>query len=170
MGTTSRFRGLGIFVALWAVLGSSTVHAWTVTAFQVTRVTTSYSLEHGGPGGSAYNLSCGDGQVLVGVNARAGAYIDRIQGICRPVTGQGAWTGSESLTGTAGGSGGNAVTRRCPANHAVTGFTGRKGAFLGQVALECTRLASGDSIDITQRTVLSAFGGPGGTAFNTTRC
>lgn len=138
--------------------------------FTVSRLTTSYSGERGGGGGFPFNLSCNDGQVLVGVNARAGALVDRLQGLCRPVTATGAWTGSESVTGSAGGNGGSAVTRRCPANYAVSGFRGRQGAFLDQVAFECTRLASNDSFDTSQRVVLGAVGGLGGSSFGVTRC
>jgi hypothetical protein len=139
-------------------------------SFTVSRLTTSYSGERGGGGGFPFNLSCTDGQVLVGVNARAGLVVDRLQGLCRPVTAQGAWTGSESGTGSAGGGGGNAVTRRCPQNYAVSGFSGRQGAVLDRVSFECTRLASNDSFDTTQRTMLSAVGGLGGSEFGVTRC
>ena len=141
MITERRSRWCGI-VALVALLGSNAVLAQATHSFQVIRLTTSYSGERGGSGGLAYNLSCPDGRVLVGVHARAGTVVDGVRGICRPVTAQGAWTGSESVTPTAGGGGGNAVTRRCPTNYAVSAFQGRQGAILDQIALECTRLAS----------------------------
>jgi hypothetical protein len=166
----SRSSAAAIVVGLMFLCLGSAVSAQSVTSFQVTRVTNSYSAERGGTAGTPFNLSCPDGRVLVGVQARAGLVVDRIQGICRPVTGAGAWTGSESTTVAAGGNGGSAVTRRCPANYAVSGFAGRQGQVLDQIALECTRLSAGDAFDTSQRTLLPAFGGSLGTAFSVTRC
>ncbi len=74
----------------------------------------------GGQGGDDFQLVCPDGQVLVGVRARTGDVVDRVQAICRPLvlTFVGAtYTittgGPTTTTGTAGGEGGREVSVMC---------------------------------------------------------
>jgi hypothetical protein len=142
-----------------------------IHALQVTRLAPSYTGIRGGSGGRPFNLSCSDGEVLVGVNARSGAFVDRLQGVCSRVTSTGAWTGSLRNTSSAGGTGGSSRTRRCPSGFAVSGFSGRRGAYIDRLVLECSRLGgSGAFSSNPSRQNLSAIGGSGGGAFGTTRC
>jgi hypothetical protein len=96
-------------VALVASAWTATsVHAAPVTkSIQVSRIASDSTNRVGGSGGSPYNLSCSEGQVLIGIQAREGLYVDGVTGICRGVTTSGSWTSTQSLTGSAGGSGGS---------------------------------------------------------------
>jgi len=158
----------GVLVAFAAV--SFPAFSQTVHNVQVTRLTPDSTLRKGGSSGSQYNLSCSDGEVLVGVNARAGNVVDRVQGVCTRVTSTGAWTGSLRFTGSAGGSGGSTRNRRCPSGYALSGFSGRSGSLIDRLVLECTRLSSDGSFNTNQRQNLAGIGGSGGTAFSKTRC
>lgn len=157
-----------IFVAAFPV--GIPVYAEVVHSLQMSRLTPSSTLRRGGSGGWNYNLSCSEGWVLVGVNARAGSWLDRIQGICSRVTSSGAWTGSRSNTSSAGGPGGTATSRLCPSGYAINGFDGRAGGYIDQLIVVCSRLTSSNSIDGARSIRLPAIGGSGGSAFTTTTC
>lgn len=154
-------------LALAAPLASAQVSH----SVQVARLTADSTLRQGGGGGIGYNLSCPAGQVLVGLNAAAGLSVDRIQGVCSAITATGNWTGPLSLTATVGGPSGFAANRVCPANFAISGFSGRAGSVIDRLVLECTRLGAGGTLNTTvARQNLAAIGGGGGTAFGVTRC
>ena len=156
---------------LTLALVAPTALAQVVHNIQVTRLTSISTERRGGAGGVAYNLSCPAGQVLVGLNAAAGFSVDRIQGVCSAITATGNWTGPLSPTGTVGGPSGFAANRICPANFAITGFSGRAGSVIDRLVLECTRLAAGGVLNTTvARQNLASIGGTGGTDFALTRC
>ena len=60
----------------------------------------------GGSGGDAFVTNCSDDEVLVGVRARADAWLDSIAPRCVKVTDAGAWQGTVRTLGVAGGTGG----------------------------------------------------------------
>jgi len=159
------------YLGAGVVLPGLISHAAAVTHnVKVARLTPSSTRRRGGSGGFAYNLSCPEGSVLVGIGARSGSLVDQVRGLCRRITNTGAWTGGEMLTGTAGGPGGSQRTRRCPSGFALSGFSGRASNVINQLRLECTRLGSNGNLNTSQRTTLSTVGGNGGTSFSTTRC
>lgn len=164
--TRPRPGALLVLLALAAPMASAQVSH----SIQVTRLTSDSTLRQGGGGGIAYNLSCAAGQVLVGLNAAAGLSVDRIQGVCS-ATSAGNWTGPLTFTATTGGPSGFAANRMCPANFAISGFSGRAASVIDRLVLECTRLAAGGTFNTTvARQNLGAIGGGGGTAFGVTRC
>ncbi len=138
---------------------------------QISRVAGASTGLRGGTGGSPYNLSCSEGQVLIGVDARAGLAVDRIEGRCVAITAGGNWTGSQFSAGATGGSGGLAVSRICPTNYVVSGFGGRQGLYLDSLTLQCRRLGSNATLTTTVPAVtLTPIGGSGGSAFTVTSC
>lgn len=169
---SSLARGLFRLFALSGVLALAApmAAAQLTHSIPVARLTSDSTLRQGGGGGIGYNLSCTAGQVLVGLNAAAGFQVDRIQGVCS-ATSAGNWTGPLTFTGTTGGPGGVGANRMCPANFAISGFSGREGLVIDRLVLECTRLAAGGTFNTTvARQNLAAIGGTGGTAFGVTRC
>jgi len=166
-----RRQGLQLCVMLLALTLSGPASAEVVHGIQVTRMTSDSTVRQGGTGGSPYNLSCGAGQVLVGLNAAAGFSVDRIQGVCSAITATGNWTGALATTGTAGGPSGLGANRACPSGFAISGFSGRAGNVIDRLVLECTRLGSNGTFNTTvARQNLAAIGGSGGTAFGVSRC
>lgn len=159
----------GVLLAL--ALAGPTASAEVVHPVQVSRLTSNSTVRQGGTGGVPYNLSCGEGRVLVGVNAAAGFSVDRIQGVCSAITATGSWTGALTTTGTVGGPSGFGANRACPSGFAISGFSGREGNVIDRLVLECTRLGSNGTFNTTvPRVNLAAIGGTGGTAFGVSRC
>ncbi len=140
-------------------------------SIKVARLTADSTARRGGSGGSAYNLSCPSGQVLIGITGGAADYVDRVQGICRDIDASGNWTSTETLTDSAGGPSGFWFTRKCPSHFALSGFSGRAGSYIERLVLECTRLGPGGTLNTSvARTTLDSIGGTGGTAFSLSRC
>ncbi|WP_437967929.1 hypothetical protein WMF04_00910 [Sorangium sp. So ce260] len=79
----------------------------------------------GGTGGTAvdisYEVSCGNGNVAVGVHGRSGGSIDRIGLICAPLASDGT-LGTAFQTVTAGGDGGSPGSAICPASQVLVGI------------------------------------------------
>lgn len=139
-------------------------------SFEVSRLTSDSTLRRGSSTGPRFNLSCPEGRVLIGINFHAGAVVDNVVGRCTAITAAGAWSGNPVFTGGAGGPGGTAINRTCPANHAVSGFRGRAAAAIDRLELECTALGSNGTFNTATRTMLSAVGGTGGNSFALSRC
>jgi len=117
----------------------------------------------GGSGGDAFVTNCSDDEVLVGVRVRADAWLDSIAPRCVKVTDAGAWQGTVRTLAVAGGTGGFPATRDCPRNYAVSGFSGRGGAFVNRLRLECRRLTSPTTLRRNSAPRQTAFvGGRGG--------
>lgn len=165
-------RGPALYgMLLTLVLAAPTASAEVVHAIQASRLTANSTVRQGGSGGVPYNLSCGEGQVLVGVNAAAGFSVDRIQGVCSAITATGSWTGALTTTGTVGGPSGFGANRACQSGFAISGFSGREGNVIDRLVLECTRLGANGTFNTTvPRVNLAAIGGSGGTAFGISRC
>lgn len=92
-------------------------------------------------GGEPSRASCGDDEVVVGFEARAGALVDRIALRCAPlsVDGSGAIVvGAATSGGSIGGSGGNPVgTTSCPSGGVARGARIRAGDGLDAFGLAC---------------------------------
>jgi hypothetical protein len=63
-------------------------------------------------------LRCPVGQVLVGVEVKYGAWVDKVTAICQPMS-AGALSGSAANYGSLGGTGGSASTYTCPAGQVI---------------------------------------------------
>src|SRR5262249_15161316 len=91
----------------------------------------------GGTGGRPYNLHCGKDGVAIGVNVRAGSWIDNIELICAPVNGDGQ-LGDAYTAGSIGGQGGSvADTSWCPNGMVVGGMKVIHGTYVNAVTLVC---------------------------------
>lgn len=104
---------------------------------------------HGGTGGTgSYDLTCGDGAVLVGVTGRRGQWLDQLRARCVRVAVDGSWSGAPFTQGTAGGTTGTAFgPLDCPAGSAVASVRGRHGWYIHELSLACYDLAAGASIN-----------------------
>ena len=162
----------GAALGLWLAVAAPTAPSAYAVDHNVTvsRLTPISTARRGNTSGAQYNLTCPEGRVLIGVQARQGSLVDSVRGICRPITNTGTWTGSNFTTGRAGGSGGSETIRMCPTNFALSGFSGRSGTYIDRLVLECTRLGSNGTLNTNQRMLLPAIGGGGGSSFSLTRC
>ncbi len=130
----------------------------------------------GGAGGVAFVRDCPTNTVLTGLNIRAGANIDNVQGRCQSVaslqlrvSGLAPVYGPLTLTGGAGGGGGTLFARPCPGALAITGLTGRVGSggagVVDQLSARCTGLF-GTAGAASTSPVGSVFGGSVAFAIN----
>lgn len=77
----------------------------------------------GGPGGGPFTLTCANNAVLVGFEARAGAWVDAVGIICAPVNpADRRPTTQRAVGGWAGGKGGAHQEDYCGDGEAVTGI------------------------------------------------
>lgn len=75
----------------------------------------------GGPGGRAFSMTCEDGHFLVGLRARAGAWVDGIGLVCAPFDPESGKVASALVpAGWTGGTGGMAQEIACRRGEAVT--------------------------------------------------
>lgn len=93
-------------------------------------------------GGVPFALSCHSDEVLVGVNGRSGAFLDKLAPLCVKADEWGKWSSDVIGRGAAGNNGGNAFSRLCPVDQAVSGLAARTGTYVNQVTLQCQPLAS----------------------------
>lgn len=125
----------------------------------------------GGSGGTDFNLSCGLSKVLVGIEGKAGAFVDSVQGVCVQINDDGSWQGSTTATARAGGSGGTAFHLTCPSGHAVTGIKGRAASYIDRLEVQCARLGRLAKPVITTTYFLAGVaGGTGGSVFGPLIC
>ncbi len=77
----------------------------------------------GGAGndGNAYEFSCGEGNVAVGIYGRSGAWLDALGLLCAPYQSDGT-LGTVFKTDTAGGNGGGDHEASCPMGQALVGI------------------------------------------------
>jgi hypothetical protein len=123
----------------------------------------------GGSGGNHFELSCNNNEVLVGITARAGWWLDAIAARCIAVGNDGSWTGNPRTTVSVGGTGGTAATTDCQRNQAVSEIRGRASAYVDRIRLSCRPLASRNVVEGTT-TRLSEVGGTGGESFGPYAC
>jgi hypothetical protein len=144
---------------------------------------------HGGDGGIAHSDTCPANQAVIGFQ---GEVNDADGGLVTPVVSRiEAVCGALALDGTASNqivvgpgvtmpehgsySGGQSWVQMCQPNQVVSGYVGRSGAFLDQVAFECGHwIASGSgaasSFTMDSTTTLAPAGGDGGSAFAAVPC
>lgn len=115
----------------------------------------------GGTGGSYVNLRCNSDEVLVGVRARGGAVVDRLESRCVRVDASGAWVGSVVTRGVVGGTGGTEEIIQCPNGSAVSGITARAAWYVDRVSFYCRDLVAPQRLGGTASFV-GAVGGNGG--------
>lgn len=123
----------------------------------------------GGSGGTAATLACPSGQVMAGISARSGWWLDRIAPLCVAATATGAWVGSPSAGAGAGGSGGTSSRLTCPRDQAVVSVSGKAAAYIDQVRLRCATLDSAGMVRDDAR-FLGSVGGTGGNEFARITC
>ncbi|MEX1362213.1 MAG: DUF4215 domain-containing protein [Nannocystaceae bacterium] len=133
----------------------------------------------GGGGGGAFEEECPEGEVVIGVMGRAGAYVDRVQVQCGSVELTSSETGSIQVSvepgGTMtpqGGGGGGDFSLGCEPGQVVVGFGGRSGSYLDQLSLRCAPVlvlddpqAGAMSIGFGAAVNTESAGGGGGGSF-----
>lgn len=125
------------------------------------------SLAAGGTGGSPFTLNCPDGKALVGIQGRAGSYIDSIRGVCRGFDELGN-ADAPVTTGTTGGTGGSSsFDLRCPSGEAMVGVKGRADWWVDRVQIECAVVNTNGHGAGPITTDPFTAGGTGGNAFHT---
>lgn len=104
----------------------------------------------GGPGGGHFSLTCDPGHYLVGVHARAGAWVDGVGLVCAPRDGAGK-IGSGRRKGYTGGRGGSEQEVYCSPGEAVTGLSlvhtrgnGLKRQYLNTIGILCQHRAQAE--------------------------
>ncbi len=119
----------------------------------------------GGTGGGAYTTRCSTYKTMVGVQAKAGWYVDSIQPLCAGINADGTWNTDPVLEGMqAGGAGGAIVQLLCPRNSAVSGFQGRAGGFLERLQISCHPMGSNGLLNGNVNWISTVAGtGEGGT-------
>ncbi|WP_437275361.1 hypothetical protein WME90_29415 [Sorangium sp. So ce375] len=94
----------------------------------------------GGTGGTgvdiSYDISCGNGNVAVGVHGRSGGSVDQIGLICAPLASDGT-LGTAFQTVTAGGNGGSPGSVICPASQVLVGINIWVDSLVYRVELLC---------------------------------
>lgn len=92
----------------------------------------------GGTGGTNYTITCPAGQAVVGLYGRSGSYVDQWGLYCSHVS---TWRTSgtvESVTGSAGGSGGYPFYDVCPSAYVMTSINARAGSLVDQEQGVCS--------------------------------
>ena len=123
----------------------------------------------GGAGGAPFTMICGADRVLVGVDVRAGGYVDALALVCVEVSQDGSWAAELQRSNFVGGEGGSLRSLVCPRDHAVAVISGRSGAYLDNLRLGCRRLAKRRVLQ-GEVTWLDSAGGRGGRAFGPFDC
>ncbi len=139
------------------------VIAVTVSA-ALTRFATPASAESltikGSETGQNFRLAaCPSGQVLVGVAAKTGLYVDSVAPLCSAVTSTGQWTGPVSQGAAIGGSGGSIKVSQCNANDAVVGMSGKIGNWIDGLTIRCRKLTSKTTVSSTSNLYALFAGG-----------
>jgi hypothetical protein len=115
----------------------------------------------GGTGGSAFDIRCPSGEIVVSLQGRSGSVVDQIAIVCARFDAVGSAPGSGFLIdevgsriarpATAGGTGGSPFMLDCPVGYATGRLNGSHGTFVlgmstfnlvGSVGAWCTRLAA----------------------------
>jgi hypothetical protein len=97
--------------------------------------------------GENFKLSaCQSGQVLVGVAARQGWYMDNVAPLCSAVTSTGKWSGAVSQRAGIGGPGGTIRIAQCYEDDAVVGMSGKIGRWVTALTIRCRKLASASTV------------------------
>ncbi len=90
----------------------------------------------GGGGSRAYNLDCGSGAVMIGMQYKAGLNIDNLSVVCRRINANGT-LGENFNTGRTGGTGGFARELKCTAGRVVGSISVWAGDIVNAISLGC---------------------------------
>jgi len=91
----------------------------------------------GGSGGRDFELQCGQGYVLTGLQGRQGMVIDRIGVLCRPVRPDGSLGSETTVGGEVGGRGGNAAAVSCGSGRVLSALFILYGTYVDSVQIGC---------------------------------
>ena len=97
--------------------------------------------------GTAFELTCENGTVLVGINGQYSSRIEQVQPVCASVNNDGRWVGGP-MAGleTAGTGTGQPFTRNCPVDHVVTGMASDfTNTFPTYLQVQCRKLDNANS-------------------------
>lgn len=136
-----------------------------------TPLTSWTSARVGGTGGSSRSLRCNAGEVLVGVRAREGWVVDKLESRCVRVDAAGNWVGSVVTRGSVGGGfgGGTQRTIECANGQAVSGISGNAGWYVDKLTLRCRDLTGPQQLSGAS-SVAGTVGGTGGDPFDRIDC
>lgn len=141
-------------VAIMAV-ASATLMQYSVLVSEASSLTIS-----GSETGQSFRLSeCPSGQVLVGVAAKQGWYIDSVAPLCSAVGSNGVWSGPLSQRSTIGGPGGDIKVAQCNENDAVVGMSGKIGRWVTALTVRCRKLTSPTTVSSTSSIYSISAGG-----------
>jgi hypothetical protein len=117
-----------------------------------------------------FQLSCNSDETLVGVYGNsAGTYVNRVGAQCVAIDRDGHWVGDPVNRGSSGTINGDAYSKTCPRDSAISGFRGRGSIFVDQLDFECQAVGSGGKLT-GAGTFLGPVGGTGGTPQGPYRC
>lgn len=132
----------------------------------------------GGPGGHVpFARACPRGEAAAGFAGTAGTFVDGIAPLCTPLGGPHDAQDVITELDLAGGGGGAAFTRRCPAGTHVVGLRGRAGDLIDAIEVLCLALPAAEvgaggggaatpaAAPSPRPTTLPAAGGAGGEPF-----
>jgi hypothetical protein len=151
-GTSQFARGLGLRTG-------TKVDRISLRCAQGSSTSVSTTPNRGGTGGTAASLDCPTTSFMVGVGGRAADGLDAIAPICATsavISASG--TATTSLT-QAGGSGGYAFTRLCPAGMAVKALAGRSATRVDELSLICQKFSDTKTPAITWSVEYGTKGG-----------
>ncbi len=118
---------------------ATTPYTYTVATGAVSNLT-----QYGGSGGTAASAACPTGQVVIGVNVRADARLDRLQWVCGTLSVAGnpgslrVERSTQGSSATYGGTGGTASSFTCPDSQIATGISVRTGSRVDSLTLRCS--------------------------------
>lgn len=165
MTRTSRFMAIVAAVLLTAVARSFSAQQATAS------LPAQRSPVFGGAGGVSFSLSCGAGNVLTGLRARADAFVFALGITCRAVLPDGS-LGPENVVGEmAGGTSGAPVAAGCATGQVLAGAEVRAVTYVQSIALHCSDWDSAKRRVISRERQTIQIGQPAaGTAQHRTRC
>jgi hypothetical protein len=107
----------------------------------------------GGSGDGTYDITCGDGNVAVGIFGRSGSWMDRLGLICAPLDGDGN-LGATFQTDSTGGDGGMPGDAICPADQVLVGIElWQDTTVVRRIDLHCQTVAQWKMNDMNTTTV-----------------
>jgi hypothetical protein len=127
----------------------------------------------GGTGGTSYTLKCPEGQVLTGLGANYGGWVDTMMAFCRTVDVSTGLTveASETTTQRTGKIhfGSDYHWYKCPSGFAVKSFAGRAGWYVNLIEATCRKLGTSGRTQSESKD-LDYLGNFGGEPYSTRSC
>ena len=139
----------------------------------VPSVSAQNTISAGGSGGTAFSHKCADGMVLVGLSARSGQWIDRLEGVCQnPSMTTGMW---DNMGGSGVGPvgqdhfGTSDTYMKCSPGYAIKEFSGGAGWYVHSIDVTCYKLGSSARTGGTTENHVKV-GTTGGTPYGPYKC